>query len=91
MNILVVKIAEHFGKEVLKGAVYAAAVTGAAHLASRLVDKFIGGNEAEPPVVVQVIVNQDGVTVSQQQLGEQDEDCGCDEDCDCDVPCECPA
>ena len=88
MNILVVKIAEHFGKEVLKGAVYAAAVTGAAHLASRPVDKFIGGNEAsEPPVVVNVTVVQDGVTVSRQTLGEQDEDCGCDEDCDCDDPC----
>lgn len=91
MNFVLVKIAECFGKEVLKGAIYTAALTGAAGIASKLVDRYFGadGNEMQPPVVVNVIVNQDGVTVSQQTLGEEDddveEDCdGCDDSyCDC--------
>lgn len=93
MNFLVVKIAECFGKEVLKGAIYTAAVTGAGLIASKLVDKYFGGegNEFVPPVVVNVVVQQDGVTVSQQTLGEEEDDDDVEEDCDgCDDSyCDC--
>lgn len=95
MNILVVKIAEHFGKEVLKGAVYAAAITGATQLAAAIVDKYfaapyeVGNEDPKSNVVVNVIFNKDGVEVSREVLGEQemedDEEC-CDGDCDA---CDC--
>jgi len=77
MNILV-KVAEGFCRELLKASLTTAVTTAVVVVATRAAEKLMDRVETysepdpSPPVIVNVTVNQDGVTIDQGEYADED-------------------